>query len=92
MGRYETDYNDLVDMHEELVGLVEECKNNLRALCLASGDKTAYEIAKATWLGEIERALGGNHARPYGGQTMGDTLAVLAPCEDDEDEEEEQDE
>lgn len=76
-------YDRLCEIQEQMLDLLEEADSIVRR----SGNRPAYEKAKAYWLGHVEMALVKN-GRYIGGSmcTMDDTIAVFEH-EDDEDNE-----
>jgi hypothetical protein len=78
------DWERLSEIRDEMADLLEEAKQLIRR----SGDKFAYERARAYWLGDMDNAL-------YDGKSwdgtcnMEETIRALDPGEEsDEDDEE----
>jgi hypothetical protein len=75
------DWERLQQIREQLNDLVEEAANLVRI----SGNKFAYERAKAYWIGAMYQSLAGGR---MAGCDMDETIATLEPDEEvDEDEE-----
>jgi len=78
-----SDWERLNDIRDEMNDLLEEAKNLVRL----SGDKFAYDRAKAYWLGGMENYLGeGKLSSQLSGCSMEETINSLEPCDEDDDE------
>lgn len=78
----QSDWERLQEIRDELKDLIEEAGNLVRM----SGDRFAYERAKAYWLGYMQNAIDGKPLIPC---DMDETIRSLEPGEESDEEEEE---
>lgn len=75
------DHERLTDIRNDMVDLLEEAKNLIRK----DANKSIYERAKATWIGDIDVGLGGGNFMDNHAHTFEKTLNELDPGDEDED-------
>jgi len=78
------DYDRIVEIHEEMIALLEEAKQIVRR----NGTPGVYDLAKSYWINQISNALTTSCLCP---ESMEDTIKTLEPytcenCDEDEDE------
>lgn len=81
----DNNYEDLLEIQERIEEALKDASKLLRDV-----DPKVAERAKATWMGQIARAIGASGYGALdvpGSLTIGDTLADLESCEDEEDDE-----